>query len=380
MRLGAYGDVEIHRKEKIILIKFLKPHRVISTCPVNGGVREDLDYLFNHQACEPSGHFRQSLKSAVSNPQEYHKQLSKACEISENTASLATAANMNNAAIEAEEFDGLRVIAICTGGVETNAGRAGDPATFYEKDGNFHSIGNTKLPEHGTINIMVVINREVTEGAMVKAISTATEAKTAVLQELAINSRYSDGLATGTGTDQIGIACSLTGDKPLTYSGKHSKLGELIGKAVKRSVKNTLALQNQVTPHGQCSVKIHIERFGATRSAIKEQVSSYLPNDLAAVFINNFEAFNRDPVTVAAVAALVHVRDKIAWGILPETCMMEIFSMYGAQIAASVSQKYENIAHYRECLSKESISIGNEDFLEFIYKSCALGYSEKWSH
>ncbi|NTW49470.1 MAG: adenosylcobinamide amidohydrolase, partial [Chlorobiales bacterium] len=279
MRLGAYDDVELHRKEKIIVVKFLKPHRVISTCQVNGGVRDDLDCMFNHQACEPSGHFRQSLKAAVSNPHEYHKQLSKACQISENSASLATAANMNNAAIEVETFDGLRVIAICTGGVETNAGRAGDPATFYEKDGAFHSLHNAELPQHGTINIMVVINREVSEGAMVKAISIATEAKVAALQELAVNSRYSDGLATGTGTDQIGIACSLTGNKPLTNTGKHSKLGELIGKSVKRAVKNTLALQNSLTPHGQCSVKVHIERFGASKSSIKQSVSNHLPND-----------------------------------------------------------------------------------------------------
>ncbi len=31
----------------------------------------------------------------------------------------------------------------------------------------------------------------------------ATEAKTAAFQELSVNSRYSDGLAIGTGTDQI---------------------------------------------------------------------------------------------------------------------------------------------------------------------------------
>ena len=33
----------------------------------------------------------------------------------------------------------------------------------------------------------------------VRAVMTATEAKTAALQELALSSRYSDGLATGTG-------------------------------------------------------------------------------------------------------------------------------------------------------------------------------------
>ena len=73
----------------------------------------------------------------------------------------------------------------------------------------------------GTINTILCINKELTHGAMVRSVMMATEAKTAALQEL--NSCYSNGFATGTGTDQIAVACTLTEKSPLTSAGKHSK-------------------------------------------------------------------------------------------------------------------------------------------------------------
>ena len=59
MLLGTYYDgVELHRDDKILYARFLTPHRVISTCSAAGGLRDDLEYLYNHQSCEPSGHQR----------------------------------------------------------------------------------------------------------------------------------------------------------------------------------------------------------------------------------------------------------------------------------------------------------------------------------
>ena len=116
---------------------------------------------------------------------------------------------MRYAAIKEARFRELTVVAVCTGGVESNAGRAGDPATVYEWNGAYEKVSGEELVLHGTINTLLFINQELTPGAMVRAVMTATEAKTAALQELAVSSRYSDGLATGTGTDQIGVAARL---------------------------------------------------------------------------------------------------------------------------------------------------------------------------
>jgi adenosylcobinamide amidohydrolase len=398
MMLEKYYDgIEIYRKEKIVYVKFLAPHRVISTDPVSGGLSDEIKYLYNHQSCEPSGHYH-GHKLAVSNPAEYKRLIVEPYGLpAEKCASLGTAANMNNVAIIHKKFGELEVVAVCTGGVETNAGRVGDTASYYEKDGKFESVresrcyqhklnavSNTELSDltegHGTINTMVFISQELIPGAMVRAVMTATEAKTAVLQELAVGSRYSDGLATGTGTDQIGIAAKLDGGIPLTSAGKHTKLGELIGKTVHDAIKQTLALQNRLTPPGQCSVLIHIERFGVEKDSFCAGVSSCLLKAESELFNKNFSCINYDPPTVAAVAALVHLRDKFIWGILPASCIPEILSSYGAQIAAAVSGKYERILYYREKLSEEKKSTDNEIFLHFIYKSFALGFSEKWTN
>ena len=222
------------------------------------------------------------------------------------------------------------------------------------------------------------MNKELTHGAMVRSLVTASEAKAAALQELAVNSRYSCGLATGTGTDQVGIASRLTGEVPLTSAGKHTKLGELIGLTVKKSVKKTLALQDSLTPQSQRSAKIYLERFGIDEKSMKEKICGFLNEEKSKLLEQNFVTINRDSVTVAATAALVHLRDKIEWGILPENCLPEIFSSCGAQLSASISGKFERVGYYRECLSREHMGIDNHTFTNFVCKSFALGFNEKW--
>jgi len=379
MLIGEYDGIEIHRKEKIIYVNFLVQHRVISTCGVNGGLRDDLEGIANHQLCEPLGHDRKGLKIISESPFGYLKSVCEKYGLSpEKIALLGTAANMNHAAVELQEYRGLQVVAISTGGVKTNAGRAGDPATIYEKDGKFISTKGEVDEPHGTINTIIIINKELTHGAMVRSLVTASEAKAAALQELTINSRYSSGLATGTGTDQIGIASRLTGETPLTSAGKHTKLGELIGLTVKNSIKKTLAFQDSLTPQSQRSAKVHLERFGIDEESMIEKVCSFLDEEKAELLKKNFATINSDSITVAATASLVHLRDKIEWGILPENCLPEIFSSYGAQLSASISGKFERVGYYRESLSCEQMGIRNQTFTNFICKSFALGFREKW--
>ena len=137
MIIGKYYDgIEIHRENKMIYAKFLHPHRTISTCKVNGGVRVDLDALLNHQMCEPNRHFRKTLDLAITDPAEYLEFLRKRENLpSVRFACLGTATNVNHAVIEAARYRDIEVIAVTTGGVETNAVRAADPASYYETGG-----------------------------------------------------------------------------------------------------------------------------------------------------------------------------------------------------------------------------------------------------
>ena len=375
-----YSGVELHREEKIIFARFLRPHTVLSTCRADGGLRTDLQYVYNHQSCEPAGHCHRLPPIACRDPLAYRQSICDQHNLpAEQCATLGTAANMHNACISVHSFRDLTVAAVCTGGVEGNAGRVGDPASVVEIGDGFEKLPPaTIVPGPGTINTMVFIGKPLIPGALVRCIMTATEAKSAVLQELAVNSRYSDGLATGTGTDQIAVAATEDGSAALTSAGKHAKLGELIGRTVYEAIKGTLARQNNLTPTGQCSAKIHLERFGLKRVAMQENICKHLQNDQAELLRSNFYGIERDPLTVAAVAALAHVRDKITWGILPETCQSEVMGSFAAQVACAVAGKYDRMDSYRRDLAPSRSDSSNTAFVELACRAMALGFAEKW--
>lgn len=378
-----YGGIEVYREEKIVCARLLAAHRVLSTCRSSvGGMNDDLRYIYNHQSCEPAGNHMNARmhRLVIERPDDYKQEVANLHKLpSHRCATLGTAANMNNAAICHQKYSDLEVVTVCTGGVEGNAGRAGDLASYYEQQNDADAAsGQGCIPRPGTINAMIFINRELTPGAMVTAVITATEAKTAALQELEVPSRYSDSLATGTGTDQIAVASKI-GGQALSYAGKHSKLGELIGRTMHDAVKKTLSLQNGLTPAGQCSSLAHLERFGVDKRALCEGVGEFLSRDNAILFECNFSNITNDPITVAAVAALVHLRDKFVWGIFPESCIPELMSIYGAQISAAVSGKINRSYAYMQILSALRTSLEKRAFMEFVFQAFALGFSEKWS-
>lgn len=381
MLLGTYyAGVEIHRAEKIIYARFLTPHRVISTCRSSaGGLHDDLGYLYNHQSCEPGGHHMSAElhHMAVHQPDAYRAVVAARHELSaERCATMGTAANMQAAAIVHETFRDLEVVAICTGGVETNAGRAGDPASYHEEGGDYVAL---PAPNAGTIVIMLCISRELAPGTLVEAVTMATEAKTATLQELSIPSCYSDGLATGTGTDQVGIAARL-GGIALRGAQKHNKLGELIGRAVQAALRQTLARQNGLTPVGQGRSLTLLRRLGADEAGLSEAIRARLDSDNAALLERNLHVVLNDPPTVAAVAALLHLRDQFIWGVLPASCLPEVLTSYAAQIAAAVSGRPQRLPAYQEALSTAPAALAPDAMLDLVARAFALGFGEKWVH
>ena len=134
-------------------------------------------------------------------------------------AGMSTAASMENVSIRTEQSGATAVTAVVTGGIEVNGGRVGDPASWDE------AVGQGMPSAAGTINIMLFFNVDLTPGALARALVTCTEAKTAALQELLAPSRYSTGIATGSGTDGTIVASDRTSEICLTNAGKHSKLG-----------------------------------------------------------------------------------------------------------------------------------------------------------
>ncbi len=377
---SPYKGVRLFRSEKIIFAMFEAPHSVISTSRINGGMQEGLKIAANHQACEPRPCFSDghSRCLAVREPEKYHRLV---CDYHgldpEKTCLMGTAANMNCAGMAQESFNGLKVFAIVTAGVETNAGRAGDPAAVYETPDGFKPVGELKKdiqPDSGTINTLLLINQPLTPAALVRTVKMATEAKTSILQELNVGSKYSSGLATGTGTDQICI-CSMNSDmKPLTGAGKHVKLGEMIALAVREALRQALDIQNHLTPVNVRFLPRLTARFGLTEDRIMSEMKKSLDKKAYECLERNPWTFYGDPTILAHVLGFVHTLDQIQWGIIPQNNATEILVSQAALIAAAVSGKSERFTTYLAMLKADK----RDDPIDLLIQAFSIGFSEKW--
>ncbi|MBW2615045.1 MAG: adenosylcobinamide amidohydrolase [Deltaproteobacteria bacterium] len=208
---------------KTLIIDFKGPLSVVSTLD---GQRKGIESVGNHYSPPPC--WRIGHKSGLSS---VRKRVYGVINKSEETSSfLFTGADMDNLSIKREKFREMEVCALVTAGVKSNAVRMSkDEGRFYEP---------------GTINIILLPNVKLTPRAMTRAIISATEAKTAALQDLDVRSAYSPlaNQATGTGTDNI-IVVRGTGIE-IDIAGGHSKIGELIAKAVYEGVKEAIFKQN----------------------------------------------------------------------------------------------------------------------------------------
>lgn len=380
MKLDSfYHSVDLFRKEKIVYAQFTKPHRLLSTSRLNGGTQEGLDYLINHQCCEPRQHSGTDLfEVAVQDPSRYMQRITQKAGIdSQQVAIMSTAANMNNTAIERASYNGLEVVAVCTAGVGSNAGRAGDPASYQQTAAGIESLG-TPAPQAGTIISMLFINQELSPGALLVAATVATEAKSALLQELSAPSCYSESIATGTGTDQIGIAAQLGTEVCHHDANKHCKLGELIGLALRGALQQALNLQSGMTADSRRSSLLQLQRFGESHDRFIQAITQLLPAPLQQLFQDNFLAINHDPVTVGAVQACVHLQDQINWGVLPATCAKESLLGQASLIARAVSGKSQTQADFLQHCERLDAACADVNLLPLIHQAFALGFTQKW--
>ena len=91
-----------------------------------------------------------------------------------------------------------------------------------------------------TVNIILLINKNLSRSAMANAIIVTTEAKAAAFFDLDV--RYPNGeLATGDATDAVVVACyGREHDNEELFAGKATELGKQIYETVKAGVKNAL--------------------------------------------------------------------------------------------------------------------------------------------
>jgi len=146
---------------------------------------------------------------------------------------------MDNLALRKEEYREFKVFALVTAGIKSNAQRIGvNRAGSLEREGVFETLG--------TINVIVLTNASLSEGALARGIITLTKAEVITLEDLDIRSSYNPEIR-GTGTDNA-ITVSGEGSR-INYLSGHSKMGELMVMAVASAVKEAIFKQNGINCH-----------------------------------------------------------------------------------------------------------------------------------
>ncbi len=327
-------------KDSILVIQSETPLRMLSAAVYNGGLKE-ANALVNIQVPMGCGENQSDVHWS---PEEFIiEQLQKLQLPKDKTVGLMTAANVHNVSVSSEKFDETTLTVLATAGA-TVAVAAGEPAASKS--------GFTP----GTINIVVLVDGNMTESCMVDAVKTITEAKTVALRELDIRSRFSGDIATGTLTDSVAVGCTKKG-APIQFAGTFTLLGELIGKCVRNSVKEAMHKQEGLTTNRPL-----LERL-AERSITSEIIISLFDSQKGAVRCQNISELKRrlelalcDQKIAALVLAGLRLDDDVSRNMIPTGSVDEVDEAAFAEITQNILRNLpEQILQKRDIFKKARI-------------------------
>ncbi|WP_018132203.1 adenosylcobinamide amidohydrolase [Effusibacillus pohliae] len=270
-------DVTLEHYDKRLLVKSGIPLSAVSSAIYNGGRQEGIRCIFN---------FTVNKGYCSSDPIEDLRREASRLGLPERTIGLMTAVDVKNAAVAIEPHDDaddapfslvglssagpvasreqadgttapaetrhpLRVAAVVTAGI-SNAWRAGVWPSYLQETApavaDAHRTGKiTRTPapyRPGTINIIVLVEGQLSDAALVNAVMTVTEAKTAIFYERDIRCPASGRMATGTTTDAVVVAMTGRGEE-LPYAGPGTVVGALMARAVSRALNVALDSREQ---------------------------------------------------------------------------------------------------------------------------------------
>ncbi|MFC7441222.1 adenosylcobinamide amidohydrolase [Laceyella putida] len=204
--------------EEMIQIASPSPLTCLSSAVVGGGMRQVTRIINRHvdkeyHAPDPSKEIADWLAARGMSPDK--------------TVVLLTAAYLMQGSKQVLDAPTFGLTAWVTAGIG-NAARAGKKGPTYAEP-TFYTPG--------TINILLLIEGDVTPSAMVNGVITATEAKAAALADLGVTDQ-AGLLATGTTTDAVAIFATQKRRGGIThpYAGTLSPLGQAIARAVHAGV------------------------------------------------------------------------------------------------------------------------------------------------
>jgi hypothetical protein len=201
-----------------------------------------------------------------------------------------------------------------------------------------------------------------------------TEGKTAALQRLAVPSRQSADLATGTGTDQYCIAVPATTGCALTSASSHVKLGELIGRAVRAATQEALRWQNGLEASYTRGLFHALGRYGVSETTFVDDMIPLLAGAELDLLRKNSKAIAYEPLVGAAAHALATVLDRTRHGTLPASVERDAAIQLAATLAVNVAARPDRWSDFRARLHEAA----DRDAKAIVLRAIAIGWSEKW--
>lgn len=305
--------IEIHKasanfiiKDNVLALISNTDLTTLSSGIYNGGFRKVKAVL---NVSVPDGYNDQHLHD---DPMNLVYDAKKKLEITTDYVAMITAAKIANMSMVTKQKGDVTIIVAATAGW-----RHGESAG--------EEIEASHAP--GTINIIVFLNANPTDSCLVSLFLTATEAKTAAMNDYDIRSRYTGDSATGTITDSLSVAATGQGEN-IDLGGPASVIGQLVASAVRQAVKEAANKQE-----GQHEARTLIRRLDEHHLSIEKLASEAAKirvfGDEKAITAKLEHVLSSNSLASAFLLAAIKMDEDYRKGLIPkEFGDVDILSIY----------------------------------------------------
>ena len=239
-----FPGATLQRGDSYYLVRLEDPAQLLSSAPLGEGLVA-ADWILSGQV---------SPQACLPDPESYLRGLAAQLGVPDRPdgnglVGLLTAVDHRDLQVTSLAESGVTVTSLATVGVDhgssprdKDVGSHGEPATAEAEPVIQHG---TISP--GTINLVILVDANLSTGALVRASTLATEAKTLALVEAGLRTRQGH-IATGTATDATVVGHSGRGSH-FKYAGSATLVGWLVGQVVYQSVSRGLAAYNSRKQH-----------------------------------------------------------------------------------------------------------------------------------
>lgn len=197
----TYGLAE----DDLLVLESEKPLKVLTSGLLGHSLKE-ARYVFNHTVLN-----NYDSSSPLNDLLKIRERLTP----NNDAVGLLTAVDVRHTTVESMKSEHLAVTSLCTAGTSNGSSAGLLPSEIF---------ANYKP---GTINLIIVIDGNLTRGALVNGLITAVEAKVRTLYEYGL--RFGkDRILTGTTTDTVTLLCTGRGEE-IAYAGTGTETGYYIG-------------------------------------------------------------------------------------------------------------------------------------------------------